>query len=131
MGLFVVVGAFQSTGCGEHAIQWLAQGGFNLNAPVYLTLTTTALSNLIGNSATVMLLLKVVNLAAPTAPYILALANSFGGSLIIIGSVSNIIVVQQAREMGIKISFWNFARLGIPVTLAALAGLLVWVALAR
>lgn len=76
-----------------------------------------------------MLLLKIVNLANPVAPYILALANSFGGSLIIVGSVSNIIVVQQAREMGIKISFWDFARLGIPVTLAALAGLLVWILL--
>jgi Na+/H+ antiporter NhaD/arsenite permease-like protein len=131
IGLFIVAGAFQSTGYGEDAIHWLAQGGFNLNAPVNLTLTTTALSNLVGNSAAVMLLLKVVNLAAPATPYILALANSFGGSLIIIGSVSNIIVVQQAREMGIKISFWDFARLGIPVTLAALVGLLVWVALAR
>jgi Na+/H+ antiporter NhaD/arsenite permease-like protein len=131
MGLFVVAGAFQSTGYGEEAIHWLAQGGFNLNAPGNLILTTAALSNLIGNSATVMLLLKVVNLAVPATPYILALANSFGGSLIIIGSVSNIIVVQQAREMGIKISFWDFARLGIPVTLVTLAGLLVWVALAR
>ena len=130
MGLFVVAGAFQSTGYGEAAVHWMAQGGFNLNAPGNLTLTTAVLSNLVGNSATVMLLLKVVNLAAPATPYILALANSFGGSLIIIGSVSNIIVVQQAHEMGIKISFWDFARLGIPVTLAALAGLIIWVALA-
>jgi Na+/H+ antiporter NhaD/arsenite permease-like protein len=30
--------------------------------------------------------------------------------------------------LGIKISFWDFARLGLPVTLAALAGLLVWIA---
>jgi Na+/H+ antiporter NhaD/arsenite permease-like protein len=130
MGLFVVAGAFESTGYGEQAIHWLAQGGFNLNAPVNLTLATAAMSNLIGNSATVMLLLKVVNLSAPATPYLLALANSFGGSLLIIGSVSNIIVVQQAREMGIKISFWDFARLGIPVTLAALAGLLGWLFLA-
>lgn len=129
IGLFVVAGAFQFTGYGDQAIHWLAQGGFNLNAPVNLTLTTAALSNLVGNSAAVMLLFKVVNLTGPAVPYILALANSFGGSLIIIGSVSNIIVVQQAREMGIKISFWDFARLGIPVTLAALAGLLAWVAL--
>jgi len=130
MGLFVVAGAFQATGHGEQAIHWLARGGFNLNAAGNLTLMTAALSNLVGNSAAVMLLLKVVNLAGPATPYILALANSFGGSLIIIGSVSNIIVVQQAREMGIKISFWDFARLGIPVTLAALAGLLAWAALA-
>ena len=76
-----------------------------------------------------ILLLKVVNLTGPAVRYILALANSFGGSLIIVGNVSNIIVVQQAREMGITILFWDFARLGIPVTLAALAGLLAWVAL--
>ncbi|HUA38895.1 MAG TPA: SLC13 family permease [Candidatus Sulfopaludibacter sp.] len=129
MGLFVVTGAFQSTGYGAQAVQWLAHGGFNLNSPTTLTLTTAGLSNLINNSAAVMLLLKMVNLSQPTAAYLLALANSFGGSLIIIGSVSNIIVVQQARTLGVKISFWDFARLGIPVTLAALAGLLIWIAL--
>lgn len=126
MGLFVVTGAFQSTGCGEKAVHWLAQQGFNLDAPGNVILATTVLSNLISNSAAVMLLLKVTNLAQPVVAYVLALANSFGGSLLIIGSVSNIIVVQQAREMGIKISFWDFARLGIPVTLAALAGLFAW-----
>jgi Na+/H+ antiporter NhaD/arsenite permease-like protein len=129
MGLFVVTGAFQSTGCGDQAVQWLAHRNFDLNAPATLTLVTAALSNLINNSAAVMLLLKVVNLSQPATAYILALANSFGGSLIVIGSVSNIIMVQQARTLGIKISFWDFARLGIPVTLAALAGLLVWIAL--
>ena len=72
-----------------------------------------------------MLLLKVVN-SHPVTAYILALANSFGGSLLIIGSVANLIMVQQARDLGIKISFWDFTRLGLPVTLASLAGLLVW-----
>ena len=129
MGLFVVTGAFQATGYGDQAVQRLAHGGFDLNAPATLALTTAGLSNLISNAPTVMLLLKTVNLSQPATAYILALANSFGGSLIILGSVSNIIVVQQARELGIKISFWDFARLGIPVTMAALAGLLVWIAL--
>jgi len=129
MGLFVVTGAFQSTGYGDQAVQWLARGGFDLNAPATLALATAGLSNLISNAPTVMLLLKVIDLSQPTAAYILAVANSFGGSLIIIGSVSNIIVVQQARALGIKISFWDFAKLGIPVTLAALAGLIAWIAL--
>jgi len=129
MGLFVVTGAFQSTGYGDQAVQWLAHSGFNLNHSQNLALATAALSNLINNSAAVMLLLKVVNLSHATAAYVLALANSFGGSLIIVGSVSNIIVVQQARELGVAISFRDFARLGIPVTLAALAGLLGWVAI--
>jgi Na+/H+ antiporter NhaD/arsenite permease-like protein len=112
-------------------VEWLAHSGFQLDAPVNLALATAALSNLINNSAAVMLLLKVVNLSHAHAAYILALANSFGGSLIILGSVSNIIVVQQARDLGVKISFRDFARLGIPVTAAALAGLVVWVALMK
>ncbi len=127
MGLFVVTGAFQATGCGEQAVQWLSRGGLNLESPRVLALATAALSNVINNSAAVMLLLKVANVARPPAAYVLALANSFGGSLFVVGSVANIIVVQQAREMGIDISFRAFARIGIPVTIAALAGLLGWI----
>ena len=129
MGLFVVTGAFQATGYSDHAVQWLAHAGMNLQSPAILTIVTATLSNLINNSAAVLLLVKVVDIANPTTAYVLALANSFGGSLIIIGSVSNIIVVQQARELGIKISFRDFARLGVPVTLAGIAGLLAWVSL--
>ncbi|MBU6409788.1 MAG: anion transporter, partial [Verrucomicrobia bacterium] len=130
MGLFVVTGAFESAGYGGQAVNWLAHSGVPLRAPAVLAMTTAALSNLINNSAAVMLLLKFLPLAPPTLAYVLALANSFGGSLIILGSVSNIIVVQQARELGVKISFRDFARLGVPVTLAALGGLLGWIFLA-
>jgi len=129
IGLFVVTGSFVSTGLGAQAVAWLAHAGFNLDQPVNLTLTTAVLTSLINNSPTVMLLLKVVTPLTPTDAYILALANSFGGSLLIIGSVANLIMVQQARDLGIKISFWDFTRLGLPVTLAALAGLLAWVKL--
>ena len=127
MGLFVVTGSLQSTGYGDQAVQWLTHGGFNLNAPPTLILVTTALTNLINNSAAVMLLLKVINLSHPATAYILAMANSFGGSLIIIGSVSNIIVVQQAQQLGVTIGFREFSRLSIPATLLALGGLLLWV----
>ncbi|HEV2318478.1 MAG TPA: SLC13 family permease, partial [Verrucomicrobiae bacterium] len=126
IGLFVVAGAFQSTGFGDEAVGWLAREGFNLNTPGNLILTTAVLSNAIGNSAAVMLLLKIVTLVPAVAAYVLALANSFGGSAIIVGSVSNIIVAQQAREMGIKIGFWDFALVGIPVTVTALAILFAW-----
>jgi Na+/H+ antiporter NhaD/arsenite permease-like protein len=129
MGLFVVTGVFQATGAGDQAVQWLAHNGLNLHSLPILAVATAALSNLINNSAAVLLLVKMVNVAHPPTAYVLALANSFGGSLIILGSVSNIIVVQQARELGINISFRDFARLGVPVTLAAMTGLLAWVAL--
>lgn len=129
MGLFVVTGAFQATGYGEQAVQSLAHVGLNLQSPLVLTVVTAVLSNLINNSAAAVLLVKLVDVTHPPTAYVLALANSFGGSLIIVGSVSNIIVVEQARELGISISFRDFARLGVPVTLAVLAGLIGWAAL--
>ncbi|HTR79388.1 MAG TPA: SLC13 family permease [Gemmatimonadaceae bacterium] len=128
-GLFVVTGAFQATGYGDQAVHWLAHLGVDLQSPPTLAIVTAALSNLINNSAAVLLLVKVANVTRAPSAYVLALANSFGGSLIILGSVSNIIVVNQAREMGINISFRAFARLGIPVTVVSMLGLLGWVAL--
>jgi len=129
MGLFVVTGVFQETGYGVQAMQGLARMGLHLQSLPTLVGVTAALSNLINNSAAVMLLLKVANVAHPPAAYVLALANSLGGSFFILGSVANIIVVEQARALSIDISFRDFARLGIPVTLVALAGLIGWVAL--
>lgn len=126
MGLFVVTGAFEATGYGDAAVTWLNHNGVRLDELPILTVVTATLSNLINNSAAVMLLLQAPGVAHPPAAFVLALANSFGGSLVVVGSVSNIIVVQQAREMGIDISFREFARLGIPVTLVALAGLIGW-----
>jgi Na+/H+ antiporter NhaD/arsenite permease-like protein len=126
VGLFVVTGAFQASGYGGQVMQWLAHVGLHLQSLPVLALVTAVFSNLVNNAAAVMLLLKVANVVHPPAAYVLALANSFGGSLLIVGSVSNIIVVQQARESGIRISFRDFARLGIPVTLLALTGLIAW-----
>lgn len=126
MGLFTVTGAFQFTGYGDTVVQALASSGFDLHTNGNLILATAALSNLISNSAAVIFLLKVLDISRPTTAYVLALANSFGGSILIIGSVANLIMVQQAREMGVSISLKDFARLGIPVTLASLAVLWLW-----
>lgn len=127
VSLFVVTGAFQSTGYGDRAVESLAHAGLNLQSPGMLAIATAVLSNLVNNSAAALLLVKVINVTQPTTAYVLALANSFGGSLIVIGSVSNIIVVQQARELGIPISFRAFARIGVPVTVASIAILLAWI----
>ena len=127
VSLFVVTGAFQSTGYGDRAVASLARGGLDLQSPRVLAMATAVLSNLINNSAAALLLVKVVNVTRPVTAYVLALANSLGGSLIVIGSVSNVIVVQQARELGITISFRAFARIGVPVTVASIAILLAWI----
>ena len=56
---------------------------------------------------------------------VVALATTFGGNLTITGSVANMIVVESARDH-LEVSFWDYARLGIPITiLTTVAGVAV------
>lgn len=56
---------------------------------------------------------------------VMALATTFAGNLTLLGSVANLIVVESARGH-LEVGFWDYARLGIPVTLLTLvAGLAV------
>jgi Na+/H+ antiporter NhaD/arsenite permease-like protein len=80
------------------------------------------LGNLVGNVPAVMLLLRFVGSdIAPNVGYALALASTFAGNALIIGSVANLIVVEQADRLGIRIGFRDHVRIGLPVTLFSLA----------
>ena len=127
--LFVVGGTFQATGYGEECVRWMQGVGFNPAAPLNEVLLTTGLSVLINNAPAVVLLVKLLPMTQATVAYVLAVANSFAGNAFLTASVANIIVVQQARRQGIVISFGNFARIGVPVALASLGGLVAWAAL--
>ncbi len=126
IGLFVVVGAFVDCGLSDRMIAFLAAHGMNLNNPIELALISGVLSNCINNSATVMLLVKVVDLSDTMNCYALALSNAFAGNLIIIGSLANVIAVQCAESYKLEISFREFFRYGAPTAVASMAVLLGW-----
>ena len=48
---------------------------------------------------------------------VLALSSTYAGNLTILGSAANIIVMESARRHG-EVGFWNYAKCGIPITLA-------------
>jgi Na+/H+ antiporter NhaD/arsenite permease-like protein len=50
---------------------------------------------------------------------VMALATTFAGNLTLLGSVANLIVVESARGH-CEVSFWDYARFGIPVTFLTL-----------
>ena len=58
---------------------------------------------------------------------VLAVSSTFAGNLITIGSIANLIVIEQARLYGVEISFREHARIGVPVTLFSLLVLLAWI----
>jgi Na+/H+ antiporter NhaD/arsenite permease-like protein len=60
---------------------------------------------------------------------VLALSTTFAGNLTIVGSVANMIVIESARQH-LEVSFWDYARLGVPITiLTTAAGVILLLAL--
>jgi Na+/H+ antiporter NhaD/arsenite permease-like protein len=51
--------------------------------------------------------------------------------MIIIGSLANIIVVDAAAKRGMKISFWAFAKVGLPISLISMILGGLWALLAK
>jgi len=74
-------------------------------------------SNTIGNVPAVVLLLAVWHQPPEGALYGLALLSTLAGNLLILGSLANIIVVERAQAMGVRLGFLEHARCGIPMTL--------------
>ena len=119
-GLFVVVHAF-----GQHVMaRWdLAAWPPLAGAPlVVLTLLATGLSNLVSNVPAVLLFSPVVPLLATpdTAWLALAMSSTLAGNLTLLGSVANLIVAEGARREGVEVSFAEYCRVGIPVTVLTL-----------
>jgi Na+/H+ antiporter NhaD/arsenite permease-like protein len=127
-GLFIVVHAFQVrvvAGWGIERWTWL------LNRPTaLLSLVSAALSNLVSNVPAVLLLEPVAQ-AVPTnlretAWLALAMSSTFAGNLTVLGSVANLIVVETAGREGVAISFWEYCKVGIPLTVITLLLGIAW-----
>jgi Na+/H+ antiporter NhaD/arsenite permease-like protein len=125
IGLFIVNGAFQNTGIPQQLVGDLKAAGFNLQHSDVLFALSAVLSDITSNVPTVMLLLPYAG--DPEAGPLMALASGLSSNLIIIGSLANIIVVDAANARGLTISFWEFAKVGIPVALSTLLIAWVWV----
>ena len=57
----------------------------------------------------------------------LAFGADFGGNMTIVGASANVVAVGLAYASGYKITFWQFAKYGIPVTLVSTAMVLPYV----
>jgi Na+/H+ antiporter NhaD/arsenite permease-like protein len=125
IGLFVVNHALLRSGMVDHALQALRASGVEPGGAPWLFGITVALSNLVSNVPAVMLLLPVARGHAQAGP-ILALASTLAGNLLIVGSIANIIVVEQAGRLGVKIGWREHARIGLPVTAITLAIAAAW-----
>jgi Na+/H+ antiporter NhaD/arsenite permease-like protein len=87
-----------------------------------LSAFSALLSNIVSNVPAVLVFRPVVpKLSDPHLGWLtLAMSSTLAGNLTLLGSVANLIVVQRARH-DVRISFWDYCRVGIPLTLLSLA----------
>lgn len=127
-GLFIVVHAFQ-----VHVVsRWdIQQWNLLLTHPIDLLSGASALlSNLVSNVPAVLLFEPLMH-AMPaaqqqTAWLALAMSSTLAGNLTILGSVANLIVVENARRAGVEVSFWDYCKAGVPITVLTLAIGVAW-----
>ncbi len=129
-GLFLVLGGAEQAGVTEELVGAAEQ--MNLHNSLIFAGVVTLLSNIVSNVPAVMLLKGVIPQFhnAHAAWLLLAMSSTLAGNLTITGSVANIIVVEKARTET-HISFLEYMKIGVPVTMITLAIGLVWLAISN
>ncbi len=127
IGLFLIVGGAEEAGIVGKLLGMAEH--WNLQRLSTFTVVVALLGNIVSNVPAVMLLKSLIpGFSNPhTAWLALAMASTLSGNLTITGSVANLIVVETAKpEM--EIGFWDYFRVGLPITLATLLVGWAWLA---
>jgi len=125
-GLFMVTGALEKTGATARlfavARPVAEAGGASLAA------VGVILSNLVSNVPAVLLFRPIIpQFADPQSAWLtLAMSTTLAGNLTLLGSVANLIMAEMARERRVHVSFGEYLKAGVPITLVTLAIGVVW-----
>jgi Na+/H+ antiporter NhaD/arsenite permease-like protein len=125
-GLFIIVAGAERQLLTPSIIAQVAHLHLS-NVPV-LTAVTAVLSNLVSNVPAVLVLHPFV-VALPdqtTAWKVIAMASTLAGNFTVLGSIANLIVVEKAARRGVTISFWDYFRVGAPLTVLTIVVGAVW-----
>jgi Na+/H+ antiporter NhaD/arsenite permease-like protein len=124
-GLFVVVAGVEHTGLVERGLDVL--GGRARDSLPAFAGATVVLSNLVSNVPAVLLLKTwAMHFATPERAWLtLAMTSTLAGNLTLVGSVANLIVVEQSRGQA-RVGFWAYARVGLPMTVITLVIGMAW-----
>jgi Na+/H+ antiporter NhaD/arsenite permease-like protein len=126
-GLFIIVGGAQQALLTPDIIA--AVGRLHLDQVPMLSAVTAVLSNLVSNVPAVLMLKPFVDALKDhdKAWLVIAMASTLAGNFNVLGSIANLIVVQTAAASGVTISFWNYFRVGAPLTIITLTIGTLWV----
>jgi len=120
-GLFVVVAGLEKNVLTAGVIG--AVGRLHLERIPVLSIVTAVLSNLVSNVPAVLILRPfAASLRDQQQAWLtIAMASTLAGNFTLIGSVANLIVAQSAKRRGVVISFWDYFKVGAPLTVLTIA----------
>jgi Na+/H+ antiporter NhaD/arsenite permease-like protein len=118
IGLFIVIKGFERSVVFNRLVDYFKT---NISTPLSLVVISTLLSNIVSNVPAVMILKPLVGslFNNETAWLYLAMSSTLAGNLTILGSIANIIVIEGASTK-VKISFWEYLKVGFPLTLLSI-----------
>jgi Na+/H+ antiporter NhaD/arsenite permease-like protein len=119
VGLFVVIAGVEKTLLTGDLLTLVKR--LQLDRTGVLTVWSAILSNLVSNVPAVLVFKPFISqLIHPQHAWLtLAMSSSIAGNLTVLGSIANLIVIERARH-AIKISFLEYLKVGIPLTLLTL-----------
>jgi Na+/H+ antiporter NhaD/arsenite permease-like protein len=127
--LFAITGELNNAGFAAKTLDFLTRSGLLPGNLLLLTPFSVITSNAIGSVPTAMLFLQLWPQPPPGVLYGLALLSSLAGNLMLTGSLTNILVAEHAERMGARLSFGDYARAGIPITVLSIGFTVLWLAL--
>ena len=116
IGLFIVIAGLERTPAAADLFAYASR--YHLERAAPMSIFAALLSNLVSNVPAVLVFKGfVVQLPDPVRAWLtLAMSSTLAGNLTVLGSVANLIVIERARRQ-VEISFWEYARAGVPLTL--------------
>ena len=118
--LFVVVHGVEKVGLFDRVITANLLLG-NAKSLAFIHVISLLLSQLISNVPLTVIMLPLMKTAGNEILWLgLASATTLAGNATIIGAMANLIVIESAQNKGIKISFMDFFKPGIIVSLSTL-----------
>ena len=119
-GLFIIVAGAKRALLTADIVQQVSR--LHLDHVPVLTGVTAVLSTLVSNVPAVLVMRPFVDVLPnqPTAWLVVAMASTLAGNFIVLGSVANLIVVEKAAAKGVRVSPWDYFRVGAPLTIVTL-----------
>lgn len=120
VGLFVVIAGAVESGLLDAIADLFGIGNGAVPSVGVLTLFSAVMANLFSNVPSVMLIGELLPAGNLDLWITLAVASTMAGNATLLGAAANIIVEDEGEKHGVKLNFWRYLRVGLPVSVVTL-----------